>query len=74
MAKETSRINDPAISQPLCTACQVALVDFLASWGIHPSAVVGHWSGEIAAAYGVGGMSFESAMKLATIEVPLLLV
>ncbi|KAL8855884.1 MAG: hypothetical protein Q9178_007504 [Gyalolechia marmorata] len=65
IAKEISRINDPAISQPLCTACQLALVDLLASWGIHPSAVVGHSSGEIAAAYCAGGISFESAMKLA---------
>ena len=60
-----SCINDPALSQPLCTALQVALVDLLVSWGIHPSAVVGHSSGEIAAAYCAGGISRTSAWKLA---------
>lgn len=37
-------------SQPCCTAVQVALVDVLQSWGVEPTAVVGHSSGEIAAA------------------------
>lgn len=48
--KATSRVNDPEFSQPLCTALQVGLVDLLHSFGIIPSAVVGHSSGEIAAA------------------------
>ena len=60
-----SHINDPAISQPLCTALQVALVDLLASWGVKPAAVIGHSSGEISAAYAVGALSCESAWKLA---------
>lgn len=29
-------------AQPVSTALQVALVDLLASWQIHPAAVVGH--------------------------------
>ncbi|KAJ4403512.1 hypothetical protein N0V85_005079 [Neurospora sp. IMI 360204] len=58
-------INDPAFSQPVCTALQVALVDLLASWGVFPQAVVGHSSGEIAAAYAAGAISRESAWKLA---------
>jgi acyl transferase domain-containing protein len=37
-------------SQPCCTAVQVALVDVLRFWGVQPSAVVGHSSGEIGAA------------------------
>ncbi|KAL9600827.1 MAG: hypothetical protein Q9179_003082 [Wetmoreana sp. 5 TL-2023] len=65
MAKKSPCIDDPAWSQPLCTALQVALVDLLASWNVHPSAVVGHSSGEIAAAYCVGAISRESAWKLA---------
>ncbi|MCJ1427402.1 hypothetical protein MMC29_005305 [Sticta canariensis] len=56
-----SKVNRPGFSQPLCTAIQKALVDLLASWDILPSAVFGHSSGEIAAAYCVGGISRESA-------------
>lgn len=48
--KETSKVNGPAYSQPLCTILQIALVDLLHSFGAKPSAVVGHSSGEIAAA------------------------
>lgn len=43
-------INKPEYSQPLCTALQLALVDLLNSIGIVPDTVVGHSSGEIAAA------------------------
>lgn len=46
--EEESRINESAISQPACTALQVALVDLLAEWNIKPSVVIGHSSGEIA--------------------------
>ncbi|OTA67063.1 putative polyketide synthase [Hypoxylon sp. EC38] len=63
--EETSRINDTEFSQTLCTVLQVALVNLLARFGLRPSAVAGHSSGEIAAAYAGGYISFESALKLA---------
>ncbi|KAI1029050.1 hypothetical protein LB504_012981 [Fusarium proliferatum] len=63
--QDKSRIDDPELSQPICTALQVALVDLLASWGIKPAAVVGHSSGEIGAAYATGAISQESAWRLA---------
>lgn len=44
---DSSRINDPELSQSLCAALQIALVDLLASWGVQPSVVIGHSSGEI---------------------------
>ncbi|PVH76707.1 hypothetical protein DL98DRAFT_535488 [Cadophora sp. DSE1049] len=44
-----SRINDPEISQPLCTILQVALVTLLEYWGVSPKSVIGHSSGEIVA-------------------------
>ena len=59
-----SSINDPKFSQLICTALQVALVELLASWSVHPGAVVGHSSGEIAAAFAVGAISRETAWKL----------
>jgi len=46
--ESASRVADPTISQPACTALQVALVDLLADWNVRPSVVVGHSSGEIA--------------------------
>ncbi|KAH7313034.1 beta-ketoacyl synthase domain-containing protein [Rhexocercosporidium sp. MPI-PUGE-AT-0058] len=60
-----SIINLPKISQPLCTALQVALVDLLAHWDVKPCAVVGHSSGEIAAAYAISALSRTDAWKLA---------
>ena len=48
--KDNSRCQDPELSQPLCTAVQVAMVDLLKVFNVSPNAVIGHSSGEIAAA------------------------
>jgi acyl transferase domain-containing protein len=45
-----SNVDDPSFGQPLCTALQIALADLLSSWYVVPAAVIGHSSGEIAAA------------------------
>ncbi|KAI1392245.1 ketoacyl-synt-domain-containing protein [Hypoxylon trugodes] len=64
--EESSRVNRPDISQPATTAIQVALVDLLTSYfGVSPSSVCGHSSGEIAAAYALGALSREDAWELA---------
>ncbi|ESZ94756.1 polyketide synthase [Sclerotinia borealis F-4128] len=63
--RHEERINTPQLSQPLCTALQIALVELLASFGIVPDVVVGHSSGEIAAAYAVGALSLNSACRVA---------
>ncbi|KAJ5113761.1 reducing type I polyketide synthase [Penicillium angulare] len=63
--KTASKINRPDMSQPLCTALQIALVELLLSFNITPKAVIGHSSGEIAAAYCMGGISLRSAVKVA---------
>jgi emericellamide synthase (highly reducing iterative type I polyketide synthase) len=63
--KESSRINDAELAQPVCTAIQIALVDLLASWGVHPDVVCGHSSGEIAAAYAGGSLTAPEALKAA---------
>ena len=58
-------VDRPEYSQPLITCLQLALVDLLKSFGIVPSVVMGHSSGEIAAAYAAGALSRFSAVKVA---------
>ncbi|KAI1099372.1 fatty acid synthase S-acetyltransferase [Jackrogersella minutella] len=60
-----SRLNTAELSQPLCTAVQVALVDTFKSYGITPTAVVGHSSGEIAGAYASGALTAAEAITAA---------
>ncbi|KAH8730005.1 hypothetical protein GQ44DRAFT_673662 [Phaeosphaeriaceae sp. PMI808] len=62
---DRSAIDRPLLSQTLCTVIQVAVCDLYKRLGIRPSAVVGHSSGEIAAAYCAGAISRASAFKLA---------
>lgn len=61
----SSRLNEAEFSQPLCTAIQLALVDALSSIGIKCAAVVGHSSGEIAAAYAAGSLTAKEAIVVA---------
>ena len=63
--KTSSRVGLAHISQPICTAIQLALTDLFASFKVVPAAVTGHSSGEIGAAYAAGALSFESAMAAA---------
>ncbi|KAJ5587845.1 lovastatin nonaketide synthase [Penicillium hispanicum] len=62
---ESSRLNEAAIAQPLCTAVQVILVSLLQQAGINFTAVVGHSSGEIGAAYAAGFLSASDAIRVA---------
>ena len=62
---EKSDLDRAEFSQPLCTAVQVGLVNLLNTWGITPAAVVGHSSGEIAAAYASGAITAEAAIIIA---------
>lgn len=43
----------------------MALVQLLTSWDIHPTGVVGHSSGEIAAAFAAGVLSMKACLKIA---------
>ncbi|KAI0156515.1 polyketide synthase PksD [Xylariaceae sp. FL1272] len=61
----SDRIHTPEVAQPLCTILQIALVELLRHFGVNPHAVVGHSSGEIAAAYAAGILSLDSALKVA---------
>ncbi|ENH75836.1 Lovastatin nonaketide synthase [Fusarium oxysporum f. sp. cubense race 1] len=64
-AESESRIGEAEISQPATTAIQIALVDLLESLSIRPSRVVGHSSGEVAAAYAAGALSRDNAIIVA---------
>ena len=57
-------IDEPLYSQTLTTILQLALVDLLLSIDIRPYTVIGHSSGEIAAAYTAGHLSRRSAIAV----------
>jgi acyl transferase domain-containing protein/NADPH:quinone reductase-like Zn-dependent oxidoreductase len=63
--EHTTQVNAAHVSQPACTAVQLSLVELLRSWKIYPTAVVGHSSGEIAAAYSADIITFEDSMTIA---------
>jgi len=63
--EETSQLMKAEVSQPCCTAIQIALVQLLVSWGVELAAVVGHSSGEIAAAFACGSITASDAIKAA---------
>ncbi|KAJ8112708.1 hypothetical protein ONZ43_g5332 [Nemania bipapillata] len=61
----SSRVHQAAISQPLCTAVQILMVDFLRAAKVNFCAVVGHSSGEIAAAYAASFLTAREAIYVA---------
>lgn len=61
-SKTDSRLNQAEFSQPLCTAVQIVIVNLLRRWSIFPSAVIGHSSGEFAAAYASGSLTSAEAI------------
>ncbi|GKT53257.1 polyketide synthase [Colletotrichum tofieldiae] len=61
----SSRLGQAEFSQPICAALQIALVRRLERHGVVPGAVVGHSSGEVAAAYAAGALSLEDAVTAA---------
>lgn len=63
--EDRSNIHDPAFAQPLCTILQIGLAEMLKNFGVRPVAVIGHSSGEIAAAFCSGALSQTSAVRVA---------
>lgn len=61
----SSRLSEAELSQPLTTAIEIAVCDLLSAASVHLDVVVGHSSGEIAAAYAAGVISAEDAIKIA---------
>ncbi|CAM1502384.1 Fc.00g043680.m01.CDS01 [Cosmosporella sp. VM-42] len=64
-SRTSEHMRLPEFSQPLVTALQLALAEVLKLWGVIPRAVVGHSSGEIAAASAAGLLTPEQAIKIA---------
>jgi len=61
---EDSRMDETEVAQPANFAIQVALAALWRSWGVEPDAIVGHSTGEVAAQYLSGVLSFEDAVKV----------
>ncbi|MES1240936.1 MAG: acyltransferase domain-containing protein [Acidobacteriota bacterium] len=59
-----NRWADIEVALPCLAALGIAVADLWRSWGIEPSAVVGHSSGEIPAAYTAGVLTLDEAMRV----------
>ncbi|MEU3731012.1 SDR family NAD(P)-dependent oxidoreductase [Streptomyces sp. NPDC033538] len=64
-APSTARVD---VVQPVLFTMMVSLAATWRSLGVHPSAVVGHSQGEIAAAYVAGGISLDDAARIVSLR------
>ncbi|EAW16387.1 putative polyketide synthase [Aspergillus fischeri NRRL 181] len=62
---DPDRLKEADVAQTLCAAVQIGVVNILREWGVTPSSVIGHSSGEIAAAYASGAIPAEVAIRIA---------
>ena len=58
------RLDECELAQPVIFAIQCALVELFKTWGVYPDSVLGHSSGEVAAAYASGALSLADATRL----------
>ncbi|KAL8903527.1 MAG: hypothetical protein Q9207_003861 [Kuettlingeria erythrocarpa] len=65
LPRSSETIRSPEFAQPLLTALQLSILGVFNEWNIRPNAVVGHSSGEIAAAACAGLVSPTDAIKIA---------
>ena len=61
---EQSALDEVELAQPVIFMIQCALVELFKTWGVYPDCVVGHSSGEVAAAYACGALSLAQATRL----------
>ena len=61
---DQATLNEVQLAQPVIFMLQCALVERLKTWRVYPDCVVGHSSGEVAAAYACGALSLAEATHL----------
>ncbi len=71
-SEETSQMHRTEVGQPSIFAMQVALAALWKSWGVEPTAIVGHSVGEIAAACIAGIFSIEEAARIVALRARLM--
>ena len=59
-----AELNECRLAQPVTFMLQCALVELFKTWGVYPDCVVGHSSGEVAAAYASGALALAEATRL----------
>ena len=62
---QTSELHLAGVAQPVSTALQIGLINTLRRCGVRPTAVIGHSSGEIGAAYACGVLPLQAALVIA---------
>jgi acyl transferase domain-containing protein/thioesterase domain-containing protein len=66
---EAARLGErPELLLPALAIIEIAMTAQLASWGVHPDAVVGHSAGEVAAAVSAGLLSETDGLALAVLR------
>src|SRR3954462_13609382 len=68
LSEESSQLHRTEIAQPAIFAMQVGLAELWKSWGVHPSAVLGHSVSEIAAACVAGLFSLEQGARITALR------
>ena len=63
-AASQEALDECRLAQPCIFMIQCALVEVFKTWGVYPDCVVGHSSGEAAAAYACGALSLADATRL----------
>ena len=58
------QLDEVQLAQPAIFMIQCALVELFKTWGVYPDCVIGHSSGEVAAAYACGALSLADATRL----------
>ncbi|EDO36949.1 predicted protein, partial [Nematostella vectensis] len=70
-SEENSRLQELVIGQTATFALQYAIARLLISWGIYPSAVIGHSLGEFAASVVAGALSLKDALSVVLLRAKL---